>query len=114
MATLNQEIVDPDAAVQDAYDRSEAKGAKWTISRRSASWLLSVRIMSKIGEVGPEAVTFMAQAGYEDSFRELVWALWLFHLSDEEVMELNVTRDVRTAITAAFEWAEEEKLSWGS
>jgi hypothetical protein len=104
------EALDPEAEIQQAYDRSQK--IPWTIARQSAALSMGVTILS--GVFGPELKGLEDKGVYPNALRDVVLVLWLLSRSEAEVIRINARQNIDEAIAEAFLWAEKEEIRYAS
>jgi hypothetical protein len=117
--SLNEDLetLSPEAEVQKAYDRSSGSSIgdielhPWTIARHSVAMSMGCAVISAIG---PEVKGLIEEATYSNILRDCIISLWLSSLSNKEVSRINSRKPSVDLVEVAFEWAEKNKIVYGS
>lgn len=117
--SLNEEfeIFNPASEVQKAYDEStrvafaEADLRPWTIARHSVAIALGCKLVSAIG---PFVAEFLETGAYDNVFRDVVIVLYLSSVTDDYVLDLDASLNIKKTMTEAYAWAEQHGVVYGS
>lgn len=111
------DIFNPASDVQKAYDESarvkfdEAELRPWTIARHSVAISLGCKLVSAIG---PFVAEFLETGSYDNLFRDVVIVLYLSSVTDDYILDLDASLNIKKTMTAAYEWAEKHEVVYGS